>query len=54
MDWLFNYAPIIGLLFFVVFFAVMAVWVYRPKAKDKFEHFANIPFEEDSEEAIHE
>jgi len=51
VEWLYDHAPVIGLLFFVAFFAVMTVWVYRPNAKQKFEHFANIPFEEDRKEA---
>ncbi|MDD3019387.1 MAG: cbb3-type cytochrome c oxidase subunit 3 [Alphaproteobacteria bacterium] len=51
MDWIMDNAPIIGLLFFVAFFMVMVVWVYRPKSKKKFDNFANIPFEEDRKEA---
>lgn len=51
MDWLSDHAGMIGLIFFVVFFAIMAIYVYRPKAKQEFENFANIPFEEDRKEA---
>ncbi len=51
MGWISDNAGIIGLLFFVAFFSVMAVWVYQPKSKQKFDNFANIPFEEDRKEA---
>lgn len=51
MDWLANNATLIGLLFFVAFFSVVAFVVYRPKSKEKFEQFANIPFDEDRKEA---
>ena len=36
---------------FVAFFAVMTVWLYRPKSKQQFDAFANIPFEDDLKEA---
>ncbi|HPQ50378.1 MAG: cbb3-type cytochrome c oxidase subunit 3 [Alphaproteobacteria bacterium] len=51
MGWIILYAPLIGLLFFVAFFAVMTVWLYRPKSKQQFDAFANIPFEDDLKEA---
>ncbi|HOO50341.1 MAG TPA: cbb3-type cytochrome c oxidase subunit 3 [Alphaproteobacteria bacterium] len=44
MNWLFDHAPMIGLIFFVVFFTVMTIWLYRPSKKKHFENFANIPF----------
>lgn len=50
MDWIFDHAPMIGLLFFVVFFTVMAIWVYQPSQKSRFENFANIPFEDTQKE----
>jgi cbb3-type cytochrome oxidase subunit 3 len=47
MDMIFDYAPIAGLLFFFVFFVVVAVKVCRPSQAEKIQSFANIPFEED-------
>lgn len=39
-------AGVAGLLFFFVFFVAMAVWVFRPGAKDKYQDDAQIPFRE--------
>lgn len=37
----------IGLLFFFLFFLGVLAWVFRPGARKKYEHDAQIPFEED-------
>lgn len=47
MDFLVTYAPIIGLLFFFLFFVGVALQVCRPSQGKKIESYANIPFEED-------
>ncbi|MGB4056899.1 MAG: CcoQ/FixQ family Cbb3-type cytochrome c oxidase assembly chaperone [Alphaproteobacteria bacterium] len=39
-------AGVAGLLFFFVFFVAMAMWVYRPGAKAKYQNDAHIPFKE--------
>lgn len=49
-DWVVHHAPLIGLLFFFMFFVGMAAWVYRPGAKAKYQSFASIPFEETKDE----
>ncbi len=47
MDMIYEYAPIAGLIFFVVFFAGVLIYVGRPSQKSRIEGYANIPFEED-------
>lgn len=47
MDWITHHAALLGLLFFFIFFVVMAFWVYRPGAKDSYKHDAHIPLNED-------
>ena len=37
-----------GLLFFFFFFVVMAMWIYRPGAKKKYQDDALIPFKENN------
>ena len=37
---------LVGLLFFFVFFAVVALWTFRPSAKDMYKKYAHIPLEE--------
>ncbi len=39
-------AGIAGLLFFFIFFMAMAIWVFRPGAKDKYQQDAKIPLKE--------
>ncbi|HBR68446.1 MAG TPA: hypothetical protein DEA55_03625 [Rhodospirillaceae bacterium] len=39
-------AGVAGLLLFFIFFVVMAVWTFRPGAKDKYKDDSNIPFRE--------
>ncbi len=36
-----------GLVYLVILFAGVLVYALRPGAKKKFDHAANIPFEED-------
>ena len=50
MDWISEYAGIIGLLFFVTFFTLVTLWVYRPGAKKSYQDRANIPLEESNDE----
>lgn len=40
-------AGVIGLLFFFIFFTLMAVWVYRPGAKQTYARHADIPLKEE-------
>ena len=47
MDDVYHYAPIVGLLFFFLFFVAVAIQVCRPSQGKKIEGYANIPFEED-------
>lgn len=37
---------LIGLLFFFIFFSVVALWTFRPGAKGKYQEHAQIPLEE--------
>lgn len=43
--------PIISLLIFFLFFAVMITWVYRMR-KAKVEELSNIPFENEENEGF--
>ncbi len=47
MDWLYHHAPVIGLLFFVIFFTGMAIWVFRPVTKKTYGDYAQIPLNDD-------
>lgn len=47
VDWLANNAGTTGLLFFFSTFLVIAVWAFRPKAKQQIESYKNIPLAED-------
>ena len=40
---------LIGLLFFFFFFCAIAIWVFRPGSKKKYEENAKIPLEEKQE-----
>lgn len=42
-------AGLIGLLFFFSFFTAVALWTFRPGAKEKYTNYANIPFKDDKE-----
>ncbi len=48
MDWIADHSPIIGLIFFVVFFSGVLVWVMNPHQKRKLEEHATIPFKEEA------
>lgn len=37
---------LIGLIFFFTFFCAVAIWTFRPGAKDKYSKDAQIPLEE--------
>lgn len=37
---------LLGLLFFFVFFCIVALWTFRPSAKKKYQQDANIPLKE--------
>lgn len=46
IDFLAHHAPIIGLLFFFIFFLVMIFWAFRPSKKIELQAFAYIPLKE--------
>lgn len=46
LDWLSAHAGMIGLLFFFIFFVVMAAWVFRPGSKTLYAANALIPLNE--------
>ncbi|MEX0298521.1 MAG: cbb3-type cytochrome c oxidase subunit 3 [Kordiimonas sp.] len=48
IEWLSNNAGLTGLLFFFSVFLVVAVRVFRPKAKETIESYKYIPLEEDN------
>lgn len=35
-----------GLLFFFIFFTCMALWIFRPGSKEKYQNDAKIPLKE--------
>lgn len=39
-------AGVSGLLFFFLFFTVMALWIFRPGARDEYQQHARIPLKE--------
>ncbi len=47
IDWLANNAGVTGLLFFFAVFLAIAIWAFRPKAKEQIESYKNIPLAED-------
>lgn len=47
IEFLVKYSPVIGLLFFFITFCAIIFILFRPKAKNKFKDYANIPFKED-------
>ncbi|MCB1592168.1 MAG: cbb3-type cytochrome c oxidase subunit 3 [Alphaproteobacteria bacterium] len=46
IDWISQNAGLAGLLFFFLFFVLMALWVYRPGAKKTYQDYASIPLKE--------
>jgi cbb3-type cytochrome oxidase subunit 3 len=49
MTALLDSAPVIGLIFFFVFFVGVLVYVFKPGAKKKMEMYGNIPLENSNE-----
>jgi cbb3-type cytochrome oxidase subunit 3 len=41
-----TYAGLGGLLFFFIFFVGMALWIFRPGAKGKYQKDAEIPLKD--------
>ena len=50
MNAVFEYAPVVGLLFFFLVFVGIAVWALRPSAKHRLQNLAYIPLKEDNHE----
>lgn len=50
IDWIVDNAGMIGLLFFVSFFTVMVLWVFRPGSGKHYAETAQIPLKEDDDE----
>ncbi|MCB1531151.1 MAG: cbb3-type cytochrome c oxidase subunit 3 [Rhodospirillales bacterium] len=50
MDWIAHHAGIIGLLFFVGFFTLTVLWVFRPGSSKHYAKTAQIPLKEDDDE----
>lgn len=50
LDYIAANAGVIGLIFFVIFFLLVLLWLYRPGAKEQFEQHGNIPLKEDNHE----
>jgi cbb3-type cytochrome oxidase subunit 3 len=46
MDFISSNAGLIGLIFFFIFFCLVALWTFRPRSKKKYEEHAKIPLEE--------
>lgn len=46
MNWLYEHAPVIGLLFFVFVFAAVLLWTFRPGSGNLHRSHARIPLEE--------
>ncbi|MCB1556183.1 MAG: CcoQ/FixQ family Cbb3-type cytochrome c oxidase assembly chaperone [Alphaproteobacteria bacterium] len=47
IDWITHHAGVIGLLFFVVFFAAVVLWLIRPGAKEYYKEQGDIPLKEE-------
>lgn len=46
LDWLTTNAGMVGLVFFLTFFVLTAVWIFRPGSKKSYQDNALIPFKE--------
>ena len=46
IDFITDHAGMIGLLFFFFFFVAVAMWTFRPGAKENYKKHAHIPLEE--------
>lgn len=40
-------AGMAGLIIFIVFFAIVLAWVFRPGSNEKFKKFAEIPLKDE-------
>lgn len=49
MPFLSAHAGLIGLLFFFLFFCAVLYAAFRPGAKNRYQKFSHIPFEESGE-----
>jgi cbb3-type cytochrome oxidase subunit 3 len=47
IDALLDHAPVIGLLFFFLFFCSVLIYLFMPGSKKKFDEFKYIPLRED-------
>jgi cbb3-type cytochrome oxidase subunit 3 len=47
METFLHYLPMANLLFFFLLFVGIAVWAFRPSAKEKLQKLANIALKED-------
>jgi cytochrome c oxidase cbb3-type subunit 4 len=45
-----GWLGLVGLLFFVCFFAAVLVWLFRPGAKKEFKDYGDIPLKDDGDE----
>lgn len=50
IDWFFDNAGIIGLLFFFSIFSVVLLWIFRPGSKPLHQQHAQIPLREQNGE----
>lgn len=48
IDFISQNAGVIGLVFFVMVFAIIAFWAFRPGSKETIESYKNIPLREES------
>lgn len=46
LNFISSHAGLVGLLFFFIFFCLVALWTFRPRAKKQYEDYAKIPFQE--------
>lgn len=46
MDFISQHAGLIGLVFFFLFFCIVALWVYRPGGRQTYQDYAKIPLED--------
>lgn len=47
MDWLFENAGLVGLVFFVSIFTGIVIWAFQPGRKETLESYKYIPFSEE-------
>lgn len=49
IDYLLKHLPVLGLIFFFIFFVGVMIYVLRPSAKKTLQQYANIPLENSNE-----